>query len=377
MAAVSTAGAAEMPRVLLVDDRPDNLLALEAVLEPLEVELVSAMSGEEALRELLAHDFAVIVLDVQMPVIDGFETARLIKQREKTRYIPIIFLTALSGTPEHHLEGYRTGAVDYVYKPFSPDIFRAKVRVFVELWQRGRTIAQQHEALAEQLADIERLNGELERSNLALERFALGAAEELQEPLDNVAGFLELLGATAGGDERLLVDRAVHNAAALRGRVAALLEFARLGSIDVRHDPVELEEVVADAAARLEPALIDAGATVHTSQLPSVRGDRQQLTRLFELLIDNAVRHRGDVKPSITVRATRQRDAWLVSVRDTGPGIDEGLRAELFALFGGVGRGRTGLAICRRIVERHGGAIWCEPRADGAEVAFTFPAGGR
>src|SRR6266545_5367504 len=111
-------------RVLLVDGRPDNLLALTAVLEPLSADLVTARSGEEALRYLLGEEFAVIVLDVQMPVLDGFETARLIKQRERTRHIPIVFLTAISGEPEHHLRGYEVGAVDYVYKPFAPEILR-------------------------------------------------------------------------------------------------------------------------------------------------------------------------------------------------------------------------------------------------------------
>ncbi|HKN89820.1 MAG TPA: response regulator, partial [Acidimicrobiia bacterium] len=104
-------------RVLIVDDRADNLLALRAVLEPLGLDLVEADSGEEALRHLLAGEFALIILDVQMPVLDGFETARLIRGRERTRYVPIIFLTAISGEPEHHLRGYQSGAVDYVYKP--------------------------------------------------------------------------------------------------------------------------------------------------------------------------------------------------------------------------------------------------------------------
>ena len=121
------------PRVLLVDDRPDNLLALQAVLEPLDLHLTTATSGEEALRRLLSEDFSLIVLDVQMPGLDGFGTARLIKLREKTRHIPIIFLTAISGTEEHHLEGYASGAIDYVYKPFEPAILRAKVSALVEL----------------------------------------------------------------------------------------------------------------------------------------------------------------------------------------------------------------------------------------------------
>ncbi len=135
--------------ILIVDDRPENLLALEAILEPLGQTLVRAHSGDEALRLLLTHDFAMILLDVQMPGINGFETARLIKSRERTRYIPIIFLTAISKDEEYVFEGYSVGAVDYMSKPFQPDILRSKVAVFVDLYQKQRQIAAQQELLRE------------------------------------------------------------------------------------------------------------------------------------------------------------------------------------------------------------------------------------
>jgi PAS domain S-box-containing protein len=135
--------------ILIVDDRAENLLALEAILERLGQKIVRAHSGDEALRLLLTHDFAVILLDVQMPGIDGFETARLIKSRERTRYIPIIFLTAISKDEEYIFEGYSVGAVDYMTKPFKPDILRSKVGVFVDLYQKQRQIASQAELLRE------------------------------------------------------------------------------------------------------------------------------------------------------------------------------------------------------------------------------------
>jgi PAS domain S-box-containing protein len=135
--------------ILIVDDRPENLLALEAILEPLGQRLVRAHSGDEALRLLLTHDFAMILLDVQMPGIDGFETARLIKSRERTKYIPIIFLTAISKDEEYVFEGYSVGAVDYMTKPFQPDILRSKVSVFVDLYQKQRQLASQADLLRE------------------------------------------------------------------------------------------------------------------------------------------------------------------------------------------------------------------------------------
>jgi PAS domain S-box-containing protein len=142
-------GAQAPVEILIVDDRPENLLALEAILEPLGQTIVRATSGDEALRKLLSHNVAMILLDVQMPGINGFETARLIKSRERTKYIPIIFLTAISKDEEYVFEGYSVGAVDYMAKPFQPDILRSKVNVFVDLYQKQRQLAAQQQLLAE------------------------------------------------------------------------------------------------------------------------------------------------------------------------------------------------------------------------------------
>lgn len=130
-------------KILLVDDRPENLLALEAILSALDQTLVRASSGEEALKALLTDDFAVILLDVQMPGMDGFETAAHIKRRERTRDIPIIFLTAINHGPHHTFRGYAAGAVDYISKPFDPWVLRAKVSVFVELYMKNVQLREQ------------------------------------------------------------------------------------------------------------------------------------------------------------------------------------------------------------------------------------------
>jgi CheY-like chemotaxis protein len=141
-------------RILLVDDRPENLLALEAILGTLGQVLVRASSGEEALKALLADEYAVILLDVQMPGMDGFETATHIKRRERTRDIPIIFLTAINREPQHAFRGYSAGAVDYLAKPFDPWVLRAKVAVFVDLYRKTRQVREQAELLAVQVAGL-------------------------------------------------------------------------------------------------------------------------------------------------------------------------------------------------------------------------------
>jgi CheY-like chemotaxis protein len=140
-------------KILLVDDRPENLTALEAILGALDQTLVCANSGDEALRALLSDDFAVILLDVQMPGLDGFETAAHIKRRERTKDIPIIFLTAVSGGPHQTFRGYAAGAVDYIAKPFDPWILRAKVSVFVDLYQKHQLLREQAGLLAGRLGE--------------------------------------------------------------------------------------------------------------------------------------------------------------------------------------------------------------------------------
>ena len=390
-----------VPRVLLVDDRPDNLLALRAVLEPLGLGLVEAASGEEALRHLLGGEFALIILDVQMPVLDGFETARLIRGRERTRYVPIIFLTAISGEPEHYQRGYESGAVDYVYKPFEPEILRAKVSVFTELWSRGATIEAQREELAGRLAELDEAHAglaaqtvELERSNAALERFAEVVGVELREPLHTVAGLLDLLDdrhAGALSDEgRTLLARALAGTDRARSTVGSLLDYARASTGDLQRDRLPLAEVLAEAEAETGPQLAEAKAEVvpvamGTGGLPLVAGDRRQLVELLTQLLDNAVRYRGEAQPVVTVSAEPVSGGVRVTVADNGPGVSETDLPRLFTVFArpapaaatmnGRGAG-LGLALCRRIVERHGGMIWAERGADGGlVVSFELPEG--
>jgi CheY-like chemotaxis protein len=171
-------------KILLVDDRPENLLALEAILSALDQTLVRASSGEEALKALLTDDFAVILLDVQMPGMDGFETAAHIKRRERTRDIPIIFLTAINHGPHHTFRGYAAGAVDYISKPFDPWVLRAKVSVFVELYMKNCQLREQAALLRLQLEGGGQGGAVKESPGLLAELSArLAAVEEQAEAL--------------------------------------------------------------------------------------------------------------------------------------------------------------------------------------------------
>jgi signal transduction histidine kinase len=381
------------PVVLIVDDRAENLLALEAVLEPLNVRVERADSGEGALRRLLAEnadEVTTIILDVQMPGMDGFETAERIKARPRTRHIPIVFLTAISTEMTHALRGYGTGAVDYLSKPFDPDVLRAKVSVLVELQQHARTIEQQRIQLAERLeerdraqAALARQTAELERSNAELARFATLLSTELRGPMHLVAGFLDLLCDRYRDalDERggLLLDRATGAAERLFDSVEQLMAYAMVTADVHEREPTALDVVIGEVRASMRSRLDDAGANLSSDPLPEVIGDRWQLQRLFTYLVDNALAH-TNAGVDIHVGLSRRDDFWVLSVRDDGPGLPASSRPGLFTLLGGSTHGEgtagVGLPIARHIVERHGGSIWADSMpGQGTTISFTLPAG--
>jgi CheY-like chemotaxis protein len=175
---------AERAKALLVDDRRDNLLALEAILQGLPVQAVAVASGEAALKQLLTDDFAVILLDAQMPNMDGFETASHIKRRERTRHVPILFLTAADRDAQLALRGYAVGAVDYLTKPFDPWVLRAKVSIFVELWTKTQQLRAQAEATRERDAQWNRLTDTIDEAARVLRGNGPDAAAQALDLLE-------------------------------------------------------------------------------------------------------------------------------------------------------------------------------------------------
>lgn len=261
----------ERPAVLLVDDRPENLVALEATLATLDCELVTASSGAEALRHLMREDFAVIVLDVQMPDLDGFETAEYIKRRERTRTIPIIFVTAISKEDEHVFRGYEAGAVDYLFKPYQPELLRSKVAVFVDLWRSARAL-RTSEAVLRATFDwapigMARLNGE-----------------------ERIAAVNRALCQTLGCGEGELVGRSIDEltVAEDHGAGAEALAQLRAGSLE----RVDVEKRLLGARGRRLPALLSYsvardGGSIEPVLLVQVQdlSERRRAERARELLI--------------------------------------------------------------------------------------------
>ncbi len=379
-------GPSRSPTILLVDDRPENLLAYRGILGDMDARLAEAASGEEALRYLLLHPVALILLDVQMPGMDGFETASLIRQNARFEHTPILFVTAGDKTEAKQVEGYDAGAVDFLFKPLVPAILRSKVKVFLELHRKTeqlRVQALEAEAAARKL---EEQALELERSNEELEQYAYIISHDLQQPVRVIASFLGLLSQRCEGrlddEAERYIQFSVDAAGRMTEQLTGLLAHARVrsgsGDPPVR---VDCDEILLVVRENLQLMIEETGASVVVEPLPAVQGYPNLLVQLFQNLVQNAIKFRSDAPPRVDVSVTRQGDDWCFEVRDNGIGFEPQFAKRIFEIFQKLhtreefdGTG-MGLAIARKIVETHGGAIWAESRQGaGARFVFTIPA---
>ena len=395
----------EPVKILLVDDQPENLLSAEALLETLGEVVVKAESGREALRQLLDHDFAVILLDIMMPDMDGLETAAFIRQRERSRHTPIIFVTALGRSEEHIRRSYDLGAVDYMTKPFVPEILRSKVSVFVELHRKSSLLSQQSKLLEHQNAELQRaiqrswqaeeqikaLNRHLERQvdqlnevNRELEAFSYSASHDLRGPLSRIAGFSRaLLDFHAGQlDEkgRLYLDRIDNSARRMCDLVEDLLNFSRLTGVEMNEEKMSLTAIVNSLASDLMAREPDRKAEFVVAPGVEVWGDATLLRAALLNLIENSWKFtRKHPASCIEFGVTRRDNEPVYFLRDDGAGFDMADAARLFnpfqrlhkdSDFEGTG---IGLATVERIIRRHGGRIWAEGQIEkGAAFYFTL-----
>jgi two-component system, sensor histidine kinase and response regulator len=395
----------EPVKILLVDDQQDNLLSAEAVLEGLGQEIVKAESGREALRQLLDHDFAVILLDIMMPEMDGFETAALIRQRERSRHTPIIFLTALGQSDAHARQGYDLGAVDYMLKPFVPEILRSKVSVFVELNRKSALLAHQSKLLERQNAElqdaiqrswkaeeeIKALNQHLERQveelnevNRELEAFSFTVSHDLRGPLSRMAGFskalLELYTEQLDEQGRVYLRRIDHSANRMAELVEDLLKFSRLTRIELNESRVDLSAMIQGLAAELKARDSERFADFVIAPGIEVWGDATLLRAAMQNLLENSWKFtRKHATARIEFGCMRGAEGDVYFVRDDGAGFDMAEAGRLFnpfqrlhkeSEFEGTG---IGLATVDRVIRRHGGRIWAEGGIEqGAVFYFTL-----
>jgi two-component system, sensor histidine kinase and response regulator len=378
--------------VLLVDDKPENLLALEAMLEDLPINLVKASSGEEALRHLLQRNFATVLLDVQMPGMDGFDTATLIRERKRSRHIPIIFITAINRTESHVFRGYSVGAVDYMFKPIVPEVLRAKVMVFVELYLKNEEINQQAQrieemnvALENQLQEVTRLNRELSTVNAELESFNYSVSHDLRAPLRSVNGFCQILmedyGDKLDDEGRDYLARMSRSCQRMGELIDDLLQLSRTSRVPIHQTTVDLSGLARAVAADLRAGEPDRQVDLAIADGLVVTGDENLLGVMLKNLLDNAWKFtRNREAAAIEIGALQREDGKTAYyVRDNGAGFDMNYADKLFGAFQRLhsekefeGTG-IGLATVQRIISRHGGEVWAEGAVDeGATFFFSL-----
>ena len=377
--------------ILLVDDQPANLVALEAMLQGLGQNLIKAESGREALKWLLIHDFAVILLDVKMPEMDGFETATLIRQRDKSRHTPILFLTAADNTQTQAVRGYAVGAVDYLVKPVVPEFVRSKVAVFVELAKKTELLRRQAQLLAESeqaaldLAETRaELVRDLEHKNRELESFSYAVSHDLRAPLRRIDNFsravLESQGDRVDESGRRFLSRIREASQHMSQLIDDVLYLSRVTRAELREQDVDLSAIATLILTRLQES--EPARTVELKIRPGVvvTGDGQLLRIALENLLENAWKFTSKQAESrIEFGVTQASGDPTFFVRDTGAGFDMTYTDRLFGPFQRLhpqdefpGSG-IGLATVQRIIHRHGGRVWAEGLVgQGATFQFTL-----
>jgi signal transduction histidine kinase len=357
--------------ILLVDDKPENLFALEELLTRPDRVIYKAGSGNDALRVLLKHEFALVLLDVQMPDMDGYECAQLMRSAERTRLIPIIFVTAGDRSEERTFRGYEAGAVDFLYKPINSHTLTSKVDIFLELSRTSRSLERTAALLRDRIDDLEYVHQTL--------------SHDLRAPLRSIRAFSEVIAETqrdkldAQGTDAL--ERVVRATVRMTAMIEDLYTVLKFTSEEVHVANVDLGAALRDVLENLRSDVQRAGATITHTDLPTIRTPRRLVVQILQNLIANALAFAAAEPLAIHIAAVRRTRYWEVTVRDNGVGIAPADRARLFKLFSRLDESRSGsgvgLALCKRAVEKLGGRIWLvADHAPGAAFAFTLPDAG-
>ena len=402
--------------ILLVDDQPGRLLTYRAILEPLGERLVEATSGTEALKRLMDDEYAVILLDVNMPGMDGFETASLIHQHPRFEKTPIIFVTAVNVTDMDRLRGYKLGAVDYVMVPVIPEILRTKVVVLAELFRKRRQLQQANAALeAEKARELGRLNESLREANAELgarnrdlreevveriraeqrlreadqrkDEFLATLAHELRNPLAPLLNALNVRRLSAPEVTEPLQDLMERQLALLVRLIDDLLDIARItrGKMELRKAATTLQDVLRSAIETAMPVIENGKHQLHVQLPPDIipmHADSLRLSQVFANLLNNAAKY-SDPGGRIELIAEATPACIEVRVRDSGIGLSAEQTRDIFELFsqadtaiertrGGLG---IGLTLVRRLAEMHGGevTVTSEGLGHGSEFFVRLP----
>ncbi|UTW13400.1 sensor histidine kinase [Marinobacterium rhizophilum] len=361
------------PKILMVDDKPENLLVLERLLRHLPVELYRAASGNEALRLTLHHDFALALLDIQMPEMDGYELAELLRQEEKTAKMPFIFISAIYTEHINIFHGYEKGAFSYIVKPFKPEVLLNKVKLFIDMYE--------HEQ------ELHRRTEELEAANKELEAFSYSVSHDLRAPLRAIDGFSQALMEDYGdqlGDVGSDYLARVRAAAQRMGTlIDALLSLSRISRAGLNRSSLDISALAESVMADIRGSDPDRKVELVIAPAAIVQADPHLIRAVLENLMNNAWKYSGKCQVAkIEFGLDLLNGETCYYVRDNGAGFDMAYADKLFGAFQRLhheqeypGTG-IGLATVQRIIHRHAGRIWAQAAVgEGATFYFTLPNG--
>lgn len=378
--------------ILIVDDHLENLQVLFSMLTDYGYEVRRVINGQQALNVVKSEPPDIILLDILMPEMDGYEVCQRLKSQEVTAQIPIIFLTALDNEMDK-LKAFDAGGIDYITKPFHIKEVVARIENQLTIQRQRLAIAQQNEQLKEHNLKLEQLNAQLvkansklEQSNKDLEQFAYIASHDLRSPLQTILGFAQILNQKYQDalDEKAshYLDRIISGAYRMNKLIKGLLEYSRIGTGSLNFVKVDCDWILDQVLESLQAELEESQAVIETDPLPPVMGDELQIEQLFQNLISNAIKYRHEQGiPIIKITVKKHLDdEYLIGIHDNGIGIDVEDYPRIFQVFQRLencdrypGTG-IGLAVCQKIVDHHGGKIWVESEKNqGTSFYFTLP----
>ncbi len=371
--------------ILIVDDTPENIFSLKTLLELHSFPTDSASSGEEALKKVLKRSYALIILDVQMPAMDGFEVAEILSGNSSTKDIPIIFLSAINVEKKYITKGYLSGGIDYVTKPIDPDILLLRVKTFYRLYEQNRILTEMQDNLKKEIEYRKLAQQEAQAASRRKDEFMSIASHELKTPLSSMKAYVQLLDRSLDKGDKIksYVDRTLIQINKLNTLITDLLDISRMenGKLKFNETLFNFDVLIRDAAEMIGQTYPDYQIHITGRKGIQVRGDEARLEQVLLNYLTNAIKYSPGMK-DVHIRTQLENNMLIVAVRDSGIGISKENQGELFRKFYRVegsshrfqGLG-IGLYICSEIIKRHKGSCWLQSEpGKGSTFFFSIPA---
>jgi signal transduction histidine kinase len=383
--------------ILIVDDKQENLFSLKTLLKLNLYEVDTAISGEEALKKILKNEYELVILDVQMPGMDGYEVAENITGYSKSKDIPILFLSAVHIDKRFITKGYTSGGVDYVTKPFDNELLLLKIKTFSRLYKQTKELndikLHLEQKVEERTTELTDANKELETSNAELQQYAFIASHDLQEPLRKIITFSQIVKERFVSDEgNHYMNRIISSSERMRTLINDLLNYSKL-SVTPEFICKPLNDVVRDTITDLELFIKENKAEIIIQPLPAIEIIPDQMRQVFQNLISNAIKFsKQDIKPEIKIWSDFSREKSIqgkpadkgdycrIYIEDNGIGFNEQYLDKIFTMFQRL-HGREeyegtgiGLSIVKKIIERHNGLVTAKSKeAEGTTFIIILP----